>query len=265
MQVLATGLVFETPKAKDFWVLIKNDDNFELVEVIKAELFGKERKLVKKIAEVEEKEEIFPYLTALVREKPWMLMVLNDDSWLTPTEKAYLRELLIESLKRRGVVEAKVEKAVSGIVEEELKELVRKEIERLGIKEIPSFDKSVVLKEKAIETAKKLLQEEPKLKEDLIHTYTHFVAKEIMEQKNLEKVNLDEVVNRNEGLFGKYVKIFQPYIRDRVKQLVQKSDLKEIIEDGYDKNLTEILGVDENKLVQMYAKKEPKRRGGLKM
>jgi len=263
MQVLAAGLVFETPKAKDFWVLLKEGDLFELKEIVKAKLFGKERKLVKRVAREREKEKIFTRLAELLQEKPCKLMVVTDNG-LAPRERALLRELLIENLKRQRVVVDRVEKAVGRIVEETLKELVRKEIERLGIKEAPSFEKSVVLKEKAMEAAHQLLQEEHKLKEDLVHTYTHFVARDMIEQG--EKVNLNELLRRNEGLFGRYVEAFTPFIRERVRALVQKSDLKEIIEDAYDKNLSELLGVDEEKLVRMYAKREPKRkRGGLKM
>jgi hypothetical protein len=248
-QVVLSGLLAENKNAKDFVYVMDEGDKFGIVEVAKANIFGKDRMATIRLGEVKEKEELFPKLVSLLKDRQIQKLVVNPNYPLTKEEKAFLREFLKEKIKNSKELETLVRNTTEKGIEVFLEEKVGGVINKLKEKGMldkdfsPDYQNSIVFRETAMQIAEKFLKEHKEVADELKDIFARSVVREM----GIKGLTLKEAVKYKEkkGQFENYAFAIFFHFKNEITKHITPKTVQTVIEDLTGKNFEEVMGMNE--------------------
>jgi hypothetical protein len=263
MAVKTIGVVSITERdnGKVRLYLFENDGKYQLIEKAWVKFLGKEREVVNKKFEGDNLIKLWEALAKEARDKVFKRLVLNPKVHLSAKNKAYVRQIYAESLKKSDLLDKFFLQVIAEKAEEVLKDKVKELIDiykERGVLEEnykPVFEKSILLKERALAIAEYMLSKNNALRkivEELKEPLANSLAKVMLEQPSLTlKQALELRKPYYESIFESVAKMTYGI---NLKELIDKEVnisrklVVELIEDITDKNIEEIVGKNKRRV-----------------
>ena len=255
-QVIMGGIISEHRNLKEYFFVFEEDENYILKQVVKAKVFGKDRKFTLEAGKTNEREYLMTMVSEFLKNKLLQSIRIKPDKF-TKEEKLFVRELLVSKLKEhpqiKKVVEDVLADGIGYILRDRVNNAIAKLKERKALPQnfASEIENSLTFHQKSKEIAERFIAQNPKVKEDLTETLARSIATEMLKKGD---VRFGRVLKEKEKHFLNYSLAIVGHFKESIEKLVKPRDIIEIVEDIVGKNIEEIVGIDEKKLAKELAR-----------